>query len=131
MVLFHVLLFLFVFLLTEAPDAVFSVRVSRDPKATLMDALMAALVALHGLVLGGQVDAFTGLTVHVGLVLVSALGEGTGTGGELGLHGRVGGDPVGEGIFTVLDDTAHAYVSNVCYIQVRRKSYALLASYPS
>ena len=129
MVLFHVLLFLFVLLVTEAPDAVFSVRVSRDPKATLMAALMAALVALHGLVLRGQVDAFTGLALHAGLV--SALRQVARARGELGLHGRVGRDPVGEGVFAVLDDTAHAHVSYVCLIKFDESSYALLASYPS
>ena len=94
-VCFLVVLFLFVFLLAEAADAVLSVGASRYPQA--------ALVALHGLVLRGQVDAFTGLTVHT--VLVPALGKVTRTGRELGLDGCVGGDPVGQGIFAVLDDT--------------------------
>ncbi len=110
-----VVLFLFVFLLAEAADAVLSVRVGRHPETTL--------AGLHGLVLRGQVDAFAGLALHAGLV--SALGQVARARGELGLDGGVGRDPVGEGVFAVLDDTAHAHVSNVLLSQVRRKSIRL------
>ena len=38
-------------------------------------------------------------------LLVAALGEVAGTGAEGGFNGCVGGYPIGEGVFTVLDDT--------------------------
>lgn len=120
-VLFLVFLFLFVLMLAEAADAVFSVRVGRDPKTTLL--------AFHGLILRGQVDAFTLLSVHA--VLMAALGEVTRTSRELGFDGGIGRDPIGEGIFTILDNTAYADVSNVCCNKIKEDSYALLASYPS
>lgn len=120
-VLFLVFHFLFVFLLAEAADAVLSVRAGWHPQA--------GRAVLHRLVLRRKVDAFAGLTVHA--VLVPALGKVARTGRELGLDGCVGGHPVGEGIFTVLDDTAQECVSDGRWIEFNDISYALLASYPS
>lgn len=71
-------------------------RSSGDPKP--------ALTVLHAAVLAAEVDALALLAV-----LVAALGEVAGAGGELRLDGRVGGDPVCEGIFAVLNDSAGVY----------------------
>jgi hypothetical protein len=42
----------------------------------------------------------------VAVLVTAALGECAGALGELGRHGSVLGDPVGEGIFAVLDNAA-------------------------
>lgn len=69
----------------------------------------AALTVLHGLVLVRKVDT---LTLGTGTaVLLATLAEVAGTGAEFGGDGRVGGDPVGEGIFAVLNDAVKKTIS--------------------
>lgn len=86
-------IFILVFILTLMGSSPTTVLTGRDPRVA---------IALHGLVLVGEVDALA-LAV-LGGVGLAALGEGAGAGGELGGDGRVGGDPVGERVFAVLDD---------------------------
>ncbi len=59
-------------------------------------------IALHGLVLVGEVDALA-LTVFGGVGL-PPLGEGAGAGRELGADAGVRADPVGQRVLAVLDD---------------------------
>jgi hypothetical protein len=55
----------------------------------------------HRLILRREVDTFASVTT----TSLAALGEGTSTRREVGIDRGVLGDPVGEGVFTVLDDT--------------------------
>lgn len=73
--------------------AVTSVLRSRDPQT--------GLAAVKGLVLARQVDGLTSVLAAV----AAALREGTGALGELRGDGGVLLDPVGEGVFAVLDDS--------------------------
>lgn len=69
-----------------------SVLRSRDPQARL--------AAVQGLVLARQVNRLASVLATV----AAALREGAGSRGELGRNGSVLLDPVGEGVFAVLDD---------------------------
>ena len=84
-------------------------------------------VALKASILAREIDALARGTV------LAALGEVAGAGGELGGDGGVGGDPVCEGVFAVLDDTVHtsSQYSGFGKAQDNGYTYALLASYPS
>lgn len=89
------LLFLFLlFFFTIIALGVFSVSASWDPKA--------ALSILHGLVLARKVDTLTRGTGTT--VLLATLAKVAGTGAEFGGDGRVGSNPVCEGVLAVLDD---------------------------
>jgi hypothetical protein len=65
---------------------------SGDPEARL---------TIHGLILARQINTLTTLAVLV----ATALRKRAGALGELGGDRGILGDPVGEGIFAVLDDT--------------------------
>lgn len=67
------------------------------------------VAVLQGLVLRGEVDPLT----SPGGVVAVALGESAGTGGQVRLDNSLGGHPVGQGIFTVLDDGLAGVVSVV------------------
>ena len=43
---------------------------------------------------------------------MATLREVASAGGKLGLHGGIGGDPIGKGIFAVLDDTVALLVES-------------------
>lgn len=110
-------LLLFFLLIVVIRVLILSVRTGGDPEATLT-------VVLHAAVLAAEID-----TLALVAVLVAALGKVAGARGKLGLDGCVGGDPVGEGVFAVLDDTGS------CGVSVWKRetgevgeSYALLAS---
>jgi hypothetical protein len=84
--------------------AVTSVLGRRDPQA--------GLAAVERLVLARQVNGLTSV-----LTVAAALGEGARASGKLGRDGGVLLDPVGEGIFAVLDDTI--WLSEECMSRVR------------
>lgn len=87
----------------------------------------AALAVLHRAVLAGEVDALA-----LFAVTLTALREVTGAGGEFGFDGCVGGNPVGESVFAVLDDTRVIMLAaGLKEGHLVREAYALLASYPS
>ena len=65
---------------------------SRDPETRLP--------VVEGLVLAGQID-----TITAAGSIASALGQSAGALRQLGGDGGVLGDPVGESVFAVLDDT--------------------------
>jgi hypothetical protein len=69
---------------------VLSVGIGGDPEA--------ALTVLHRLVLASEVDASA---LHA---LLAALRKVAGTRAELGRYGSVLLDPVGKGVFAILDD---------------------------
>ena len=69
-------------------------RVRRHPKP--------APAIFQWFVLASEVDAFALIALSA---VLAALGEIAGMDTELGCHGCVGGDPIGEGVFAVLDDT--------------------------
>lgn len=73
--------------------AVTSVLGRRDPQARL--------AAVEGLVLAREIDRLASVLAAV----ATALREGAGALGELGGDGGVLLDPVGEGVFAVLNDT--------------------------
>lgn len=86
------LLFLLFLLLVILVVLVLAVGAGGDPQST-------AVAVLHATVLAAEVN-----TLALLAALVAALGKVTGAGGELRLDGGVGRDPVGEGVFAVLDD---------------------------
>lgn len=67
------------------------------------------VAVLQGLVLRGEVDPLT----SPGGVVAVALGESAGTGRQVRLDDSLGGHPVGQGIFAVLDDGFAGVVSVV------------------
>lgn len=85
----NLLLFLLILLLLLI--LILAMRARRHPQS--------ALAVLHRAVLTRQINALA-----LFAVAVAALREVAGAGAEFGLHGRVGRDPVGEGVFAVLDD---------------------------
>ena len=88
---FLFLLFLLLLLSKRAHPAL--VLTGRDPKTRL--------TVLERLVLPSEVDGLTGVVMApVG----AALGEVSGSCGQIGVHGRVLRDPIGQSVFTVLDD---------------------------
>ncbi len=120
MILLLLLLFLIIML-------IFAMRARGDPQS--------AFAILHRGILTAEVDALALFAVAAG----AALGEVAGAGGELGFDGGVGGDPVGEGVFAVLDDAVEiSYIlDSIVFGGGRSKSlggrrnvgtYALLAS---
>lgn len=89
----------------------------------------ARLSIVEGLVLVREVDA---LLVAAGGTLAT-LGEGAGTGGQLGAHGSVLYDPVGEGVLAVLNDTGMmlAVAGFIWVIDVRLASLVAIICVPS
>ena len=71
----------------------------------------AGLAAIEGLVLARQVNSLTSV-----LTVAAALGESAGASGELGGNRGVLLDPVGEGVFAVLNDTV--WLSEKCMRRV-------------
>jgi hypothetical protein len=72
------------------------------------------LPVIKGLVLVGEVDTF--LIAACGIL--ATLGKSTGALRQLGANGGILHDPVGEGIFAILNDTAIglAIVSSNCAV---------------
>lgn len=106
---FGLLLFLFFLLVV----GVLLVLTGGDPHATL--------AVFQAGVLAREVDAFAG-----GAVLAS-LRQVASTGRELGGDGGVLGDPVGQGVFAVLDDAGGLLEENHT-ARAERLTHALLAS---
>ncbi len=100
--LLFLIVVILVLLFAITTDAMFSVRVGRHPETRF--------TVLHGLVLRCQVNALALVALSA---VLAALGEVARAGRELGLDGGVGGNPIGEGILTILDDTVHVLVSYV------------------
>lgn len=89
-----VLVLLFLLVLWPARvDGAALVLAGRNPEAGIV-------VHAEGSVLRGEVDGLAGFV----RALVAALGEGASAGAELRLDGCVLRDPVGQGVFAVLDD---------------------------
>ena len=74
---------------------------SWDPKA--------ALAILHGLVLARKIDTLARGTGAA--VLLATLAKVAGTGAEFGGDGRVGSNPIREGVFAILDDAVVGIMS--------------------
>lgn len=90
-----------------------------------------ALTVFQALILTGEVDT---LGIALAAAGLAALREVLRAGAQLGLHGCVGGDPVCECIFTVLDDP-EITITLICSFrdslavgEVLYLTYALLAS---
>lgn len=91
----------------------------------------AAFTIFQALILTGEIDA---LGIALATAGLAALGEVVRAGAQLGLHGCVGGDPVCECVFAVLDNPDNK-ISSVCSFrdslavgEVLYSTYALLAS---